>query len=168
MGAAITLDDEMRAHLARLADILIPPAPDQLSASEAGVHERWLDRVLGTRPDLREVLMRALAIARDMHAPVAIRLLGEQHSEEFEALGLVVSAAYFMNPRVRKRISYRGQRPRPILPDEAEYYLRGELLRPVIDRGAARSQRPAVGGSNDQVGPVDESETTGGADDERH
>jgi hypothetical protein len=40
-----------------------------------------------------------------------------------------------MNPKVRKRLRYPGQKASPPYPDEADYYLRDGLLDPVIERG---------------------------------
>jgi hypothetical protein len=45
-----------------------------------------------------------------------------------------------MSPKVRKRIGYPGQKPRPFFADEADYYLRDGLLAPVLERGPIYKQ----------------------------
>ena len=52
-----------RQTLAGLADVLVPAAGRMPSGSQAGVHERWLDRVLSARPDLAEPLTRLVRAA---------------------------------------------------------------------------------------------------------
>ena len=58
-------------------------------------------------------------------------------------LATVVSAAYYMNPKVRKLIGYPGQSQNPIYPDEAEYDLRDGLLDPVLRRYSATARWPS-------------------------
>jgi hypothetical protein len=120
---------EERAAFARLADELLPATGDLPAPSSLGVEAKWLDRALATRPDLEADLARALAsgsTARALHAddPAA-----------FFALGLMATGAYFLHPRVRRLISYPGQKPDPAADDESDYWLRDGLLDPVIERG---------------------------------
>jgi choline dehydrogenase-like flavoprotein len=107
-------------RLAALADALIPAAGELPSASEADPSGKWLDRALAARPDLATGFDRALG-ADDVAALV------EEDPEAFEALALIVSGAYYMNLKVRKRIGYPGQKSAPPYPDEADYYLEGLL-----------------------------------------
>src|SRR5205823_14248935 len=51
--------------------------------------------------------------------------LRETDAEAFAALAEIVSGAYYMNVKVRKRIGYPGQKSNPPFPDEADYYLEG-------------------------------------------
>lgn len=118
------LDPAQRAAVAALADELIPAADGLPSATEAKAHEKWLDRALAARPELAPLLERALAAGGDA------RRLREQDPEAFAALAELVSGAYYMNPKVRKRIGYPGQKSTPPYPDEAEYYLEGLLELP--------------------------------------
>jgi choline dehydrogenase-like flavoprotein len=107
-------------RLAALADALIPAAGELPSASGADPSGKWLDRALAARPDLASAFERALD-ADDLET------LAEADPEAFEALAVLVSGAYYMNLKVRKRIGYPGQKSSPPYPDEADYYLDGLL-----------------------------------------
>jgi choline dehydrogenase-like flavoprotein len=107
-------------RLAALADALIPAADGLPSASEADASGKWLERALAARPELAPAFERALA-ARD------VRTLADEDPEAFAALAEIVSGAYYMNVKVRKRIGYPGQKSNPPFPDEADYYLEGLL-----------------------------------------
>jgi hypothetical protein len=50
-----------------------------------------------------------------------------------------------MSPRVRKLLGYPGQTQRPILADEAEYFLPDDLLAPVRSRGVVYRSLHAEG-----------------------
>ena len=72
-------DARGRATFAGLADVLVPATGGMPSASEIGVHERWVDRVIAARPDLAGRLEALLAAAAgcDPGAEVA-RLQAEE------------------------------------------------------------------------------------------
>ncbi len=55
---------------------------------------------------------------------------------------LVVTAAYYLSPKVRRSIGYPGQRPHEVFPDQAEHDLRDGILDPVIARGPIWRQVP--------------------------
>ncbi len=102
------------------------------SASEADATGKWAERALAARPDLAAAFERALAAAD-------VESLQKNDSEAFAALGEIVSGAYYMNVKVRKRIGYPGQKSNPPFPDEADYYLEGllpERDEPLPDRRA--------------------------------
>lgn len=128
-------DADQRAVLAALADVLIPAAEGMPSASEANAHGKWLDRALAARRDLEPVLARVLAEARGRDPDEEVRRLDAEEPEAFAALMTLVAGAYTMNLKVRKRLGYPGQKHNPPFPDEAEYYLDGGLLDPVLERG---------------------------------
>jgi choline dehydrogenase-like flavoprotein len=106
--------------MAMLADVLIPRAGELPAASEADPSGKWLDRAREARPDLAPAFERALGFED------AARLR-EADPEAFGALTEIVSGAYYMNVKVRKRIGYPGQKSNPPFPDEADYYLEGLL-----------------------------------------
>jgi choline dehydrogenase-like flavoprotein len=106
------------SRLPPLADALIPAADGRPSASEADATGKWTERALAARPDLATAFERALGAAD-------VESLQKDDSEAFAALGEIVSGAYYMNVKVRKRIGYPGQKSNPPFPDEAEYYLDG-------------------------------------------
>lgn len=129
------LDEARRATLAALADVLVPAADGLPSASEADPAGKWLARALAARPDLVPALEAVLEAARGREPAEEARRLSEEDPAGFDALATIVSGAYYMNVKVRKRIGYPGQKPSPPYPDEAEYYLRDGLLDPVVARG---------------------------------
>ena len=154
------LSEEARQMLATLADILIPAAVPMPSASQSGVAGKWLDRVLDARPDLAEPLAELLEGARGRSAEAHVKALYERGAPEFEVLANVVSAAYYMNPKVRKLIGYPGQAQNPIYSDEAEYDLRDGLLDPVLRRFGAKVIWP-TGAVTAPPEPVPISRSTG-------
>lgn len=107
-------------RLPPLADALIPAGDGMPSASEADASGKWTERALAARPDLAAAFERALGSAD-------VETLQKDDSEAFAALGEIVSGAYYMNVKVRKRIGYPGQKSNPPFPDEADYYLEGLL-----------------------------------------
>ena len=149
---------EARATLAGLADVLVPAADGMPSASEIGVHERWVDRAIAARPDLAERLEAVLAVAagRDPEAEVA-RLQAEE-DEEFRMLLLVVTSAYYLSPKVKRLIRYPGQRAVEVFADQAEHDLRDGILDPVIARGSVWRAPPepaqAAGASGSETAKV--------------
>ena len=123
-------------HLDPLADALIPATDGMPSASEADSTGKWTERALAARPDLAPALERALAAAD-------VESLQKDDQEAFAALAEIVSGAYYMNVKVRKRIGYPGQKSNPPFPDEAEYYLEGllpEHEEPLPERQAIRAR----------------------------
>lgn len=134
-GRGPTLAAEQRQTLEVLADVLIPADGDMPSASEAGVGRKWVDRVLAARSDLHEALERVLREAKGREPDEELRRLEETDPVGLGTLQLVVAGAYYLNPRIRKLIGYPGQKAQPPYPDEADYYLAGGLVAPVIERG---------------------------------
>ncbi len=129
----MTFDDNERAILASLADVLIPAGDGFPSASGADVAGNGLDQVLASRPDLASALKSILAIARGRAAFEVVEELKKTEALLFAALAEFVPGAYFLNEQVRTRLKYHGQTARPI--DHRPDYLDDGLLRAVIDRG---------------------------------
>jgi hypothetical protein len=124
-----------RATLAGLADVLVPAAGGMPSASEVGVHERRLDRVLASRADLEEPLATIARAAAGRVPDAEVRRLHAEDEEGFGLLLTVVTAAYYGSPKVKRLIGYPGQRPHQVFPDQAEHDLRDGILDPVVARG---------------------------------
>jgi hypothetical protein len=141
----VEVDDQKRATLAALADVLIPNAEGMPAASEVDVQGKWLDRVLTARPDIASALIQVLADAQGIDPTAAVRRLQETDAVCFAALGLTATGAYYMSPKVRKLIGYPGQKPNAPYPDEAEFYLRDGLLDPVSKRGPIFRPTPRRG-----------------------
>jgi hypothetical protein len=126
-------DQDDRARLAALADVLIPASGEMPSASLAEVAGRWLDAVLAARPDLADGLRDVLDKARDREPHEAVAAFRSNEPSAFEALAEVVAGAYFMNPDVQQAIGYSGQHPREI--DPRPDYMEDGLLESVVRRG---------------------------------
>ena len=143
-STATEFDAKSRATLAALADVLVPEAEGMPAASRVQVQGKWLDRVIRVRPDLAPDLARVLGEARGRDPDAEVARLQADDPPGFAALALVVTGAYYLNPRIRKLIGYPGQKPNPPYPDEADYYLRDGLLDPVIQRGQIYRPTPAA------------------------
>jgi hypothetical protein len=133
--AVPALDDALRQRLAGFADVVIPGGAGLPPASGVDVHGKWIDRTLGARPDLAE-LVHAV-IARPGEPQAELEQLRKDDSDAFETFAYAIAASYLMSPRVRKLLGYPGATPKanPAYPDEAEYYLSDGILDPVLQRG---------------------------------
>jgi hypothetical protein len=104
--AEVLLGDEQRRQLAVVADVLVPRGDGMPSATEVGVHEALVDRVLRARADLAAPLARALAaLAGATASPAdltldAVAQLRTDDRAAHSTLLLVVASAYYMAPEV--------------------------------------------------------------------
>ena len=130
--ARTTLDPEECKVLAALGDALIPSDSGMPSASQAGVAEEWVDRVLETRPDMVEDLVSLLNEVGDQDPDTVVERLREQEGVWFDTLCEVVAGAYFLNPQVRDQVGYPGQQTLPI---ETSIEHLQQLTAPVVERG---------------------------------
>lgn len=126
------LTDEQRQIYSRMADLLIPDAEGQLSASQAEVPTVWIDKALGYRPDLVPAFNEAISVGSQHDAAEAIQLLNVENQVAFDALGVLTSGAYFLNPQVQQLIGYPGQVPTPAHDDTGNYI---DMLAEVVERG---------------------------------
>ncbi len=122
-----------RAVLAGLADVLIPAGDGMLSASAAGVAKEGLNQVLAAVPSLGPSLADVLARAEGRDPAEVVASLAKGDAAAYAILTEVVTAAYFMNPDVRKAVGYTGQGPTPL--DPRVDYMEDGLLESVIKRG---------------------------------
>ena len=129
----MSFNPDQRAVLAGLADVLIPAGDCMPSASDAAVAGLGLDQVLAAVPSLAASLADVLAWAKGREPGEVVANLARTDPSGYGVLTEVVTAAYFMNPDVRKAVGYAGQRPSPI--DPREEYLEDGLLESVIKRG---------------------------------
>jgi hypothetical protein len=133
------LTDKERAALAAIADVLIPAHREMPSFSLSGAHLAHTDRVLALRQELLPVLRAALShVNLDVSAEAMADRLNRDHPEAIGVIGVVASAAYYLDEEVRQKLGYPGQIQRPA-GDEEEYDYEA-LLQPVIGRG--RIYRP--------------------------
>ena len=129
----MSFDPSQRAVLAALADVLIPAGDGMPSASAAAVAEQGLNQVLAAVPSLGASLADVLASAKGREAAEVVARLARTDPAAYGILTEVVTAAYFMNPDVRKAVGYRGQGPSPL--DPRVDYMEDGLLESVIQRG---------------------------------
>jgi hypothetical protein len=129
----VTFDSAQRAVLAGLADVLIPAGDGMPSASAAAVAEHGLNQVLAAVPSLEASLADVLARAKDREPAEFIASLARTDPSAYGVLTEVVTAAYFMNPDVRKAVGYTGQGPSPL--DPRVDYMEDGLLESVVKRG---------------------------------
>ena len=147
------LDDQERAGLLALADVLIPDSPAGPRPSRIPAFERWLDRALAARRDAFDAVT---ALARELAGQSPERVLSEArrrsdaHDEAFGQLSAVVAGAYLMVPEVRRAIGYPGQAQRPPRFDESAEQIMDGILEAVVERGPVFRAAPA--GPSTQAG----------------
>ena len=129
----MSFDPAQRVVLAGLADVLIPAGDSMPSASAAAVAEAGLDQVLAAVPGLGASLADVLARAEGREPAEVVASLARTDPAAYGILTEVVTAAYFMNPDVRKAVGYAGQGLSPI--DPRVDYMEDGLLESVIKRG---------------------------------
>ncbi|MEM8664504.1 MAG: hypothetical protein AAGF49_10340, partial [Pseudomonadota bacterium] len=115
------VDSESRATFAAIADVLIPAAHGMPAASEVDVAGAPLDHALTLRPELGEAFRRGLATASGRDPEAAAEDLNAHDPEALSAIGLLASAIYYRDERVRALIGYPGQQSRPVVPEEGPH-----------------------------------------------
>lgn len=136
------ISTEHRARLRELADALIPAADGMPAASEVGVADGQLDRVLAARPDLSAPLRDALARAEGQLGAEWLARLADEDAPAYEALLLAVVGGYYTDRDVRRRLGYQGQEPLQVQPEIVPSYVEEGLLDGVLERGPIYRQVP--------------------------
>ena len=129
----MSFDPSQRAVLAGLADVLIPAGDGMPSASAGDVSGEGLNQVLAAVPSLGTSLADVLARAKGREPAEVVASLAQTDPAAYGILTEIVTAAYFMNPGVRRAVGYRGQGPSPL--DPRVDYMEDGLLESVIKRG---------------------------------
>lgn len=142
LETTVEFGEARRETFRGLADALVPESGDLPAAGAVGVSERWLDRAIGARPDLAARLASVLDEAAGSDPAVVLEELERSDPEGLHALTTIVTGAYYLSPKVRKRIGYPGQVANPPFPDEADYYLEDDILAPVLARPQAPLDHP--------------------------
>ena len=135
MTPVVLPSDEQIACLRRLGDALAPASEAMPSFSEADKSGRFLFRAFEALPHLARLTIAAGDGLGDSEPREYLERLSVEQPEMFSALHSTVVGAYLINRRVWRRLGYPGRKPRAVLDDEAEFYLEGGLLDPVIERG---------------------------------
>jgi hypothetical protein len=131
----VVLSDEQTASLRRLGDVLAPASETMPSFSEADKSGRFLLRAFEALPHLAPMAIAAADALGQADPRGYLERLSVEQPEMFSALHSTVVGAYLINRRVWRRLGYPGRKPTPVLDDEADFYLEGGLLDPVIARG---------------------------------
>jgi hypothetical protein len=127
--------DQQVANLRRLGDALAPASDAMPSFSEVDGSGRFLVRAFNALPHLGPVALAAADGLGEADPRDYLQRLAAEQPEMFTALHLILVGAYLINRRVWRRVGYPGRKPRPVLEDEADFYLEGGLLDQVIARG---------------------------------
>ena len=145
-GGQSGLTSDQRNVFRGIADVLIPSSTTMPSAGQVGVHGPVIDRLLDQRPDIRERFLRGLDACMGENPDSAARSLNETDPTALAAIGLLASAAYYMDEEVRRLIGYPGQSARPFDPLAMPNYVTNGQLRRVIDRGPIFRPTPTPAG----------------------
>ena len=131
----VTIDDDLRATLAGLADVLIPPGDDMPAGGEVVIGRDVLAAVIRIRPDLVDGLRELLATAKGEDPAGAVARLEAEDAAGFGLLTTVVAGGYFYDPGVREALDYHGQQAVPIVESDPPDYEANGLLAAVVARG---------------------------------
>jgi phage-related minor tail protein len=138
------LDDEERATITRVADVLVPAR----GAAPPASAEPGFWSALATALDARSDAFADVVDALHHLAPHAgeelwerLRALDAAHPSTFQALSTVVAGAWLLTPGVRARIGYHGQQSDKAGIEEAADELTSGVLDPVIDRDPEEGPR---------------------------
>jgi hypothetical protein len=140
------IDASHRDRLRAFADVLIPAAHDMPSASEVGVADGQLDRVLAVRPDLTEPLLRAIAQVDPGDHEGSLEHLVRDDAEAHDALLLAIVGGYYTDADVRRRLGYDGQVPTEVRPEIIPNYVEEGLIEPLLARGPVYREVPSGSG----------------------
>ncbi len=102
---------EQRRTFAALADVLVPAAHGMPAASDMGLADAPLDRVLRARADLAGPLR---ALLDEVAGQDPERVVVGADPARLELLLLVAGGAYTTEPRVKALLGYPGQQARTL------------------------------------------------------
>lgn len=131
----IGLTPSERLLLGTLADVLIPRSAEMPSGAEAEVATIYIDKVFDVRPDLLDTVRAGLAELPEQ-LPSSFTELSGLGLGSLRAVADAVTAAYFLNPEVARRVGYRKRSVIPIRFDEdlddlvGDVVARGPIYRP--------------------------------------
>jgi hypothetical protein len=118
-----------------VADVLLPEDDDLPSGAQVDPHGRFLRRSMQAVPRTAQQLPALLDRLDGNRLADDLAQLERDEPERFDELLTVIMGAYLTNRKVWKRLGYPGRRTAPALPDETEFYLRDDVLGPVLRRG---------------------------------
>lgn len=150
------VDDSHRDRLRVFADVLIPEAHGMPAASEVGVADGQLDRVLAVRDDLTAPLLRALAVVDPADHEGSLEVLQRDDAEAHDALLLVIVGGYYIDADVRRRLGYDGQVPTEVRPEIIPNYVEEGLIEPLLERGPVYREVPDGSGLTNRSSILDD------------
>lgn len=130
-----SLNDDERETIFELAETLIPPGHSGPSADEAGVSAQFLDEVLALRKDLFGKFQAIVEEARGRDPRKFCESLQRDRPADFNTLTFIIAGAYFLSPKVRDWLEYKGQIGEFQPGEMQSEYLEGGLLDQVRARG---------------------------------
>ncbi len=142
-SGAIDVAPEIRDRLRTFSDALIPAAHGMPAASEVGVADGQLDRVVRARPDLLEPMTQALASADPLDIDGSLARIQAADPVAYEALLMTIVGGYYTHPDIRTRLDYDGQQPVEVRAEIIPNYVEEGLIDPVLERGAIYRPIPA-------------------------
>ena len=128
---SVGITASVRRRINAVAASLIPAGEGMPSAAEVDTGGKLLDRVVALLPDLTGMLCRIFDA--DVENPE--EWLGELSAtdpESYRSLLLGITASYYLDSEVRRRIGYPGQPSTPVRANEMPQYVSEDLLEQVI------------------------------------
>jgi hypothetical protein len=126
------LTPEERQKVAAIADVLIPPSPKGLSASEAGIAGPLLDVLETHVPERLALLRRVIALEAGKTPAGALKALRGEDAAAYDSFCETIAALYFMAPNVREKVGFPGRLPKPARVEVTDLE---DLLLPVLEGG---------------------------------
>ncbi len=108
----MSLSETDRARLAEFARVMIPGGAGQPSAEEVDLANAPVADVLRIDPSRVGPVAAFLSLTGDIGTLGDVERLAQSDPDGFQALSVVLATAYFMHPKVRDAIGYRGQEAR--------------------------------------------------------
>ena len=124
------LDARQRQTLRAAQDWFVTPVDGFPSPARADPDERVLDLVLAEVEPLLTELADVLDAGNSADVGAWLQSLESDNPAGFDLVRLVCLGRYLSSPPVWDVLGYRGRRPAPIRPGEAEEYLDGLLEQP--------------------------------------
>ena len=126
------LSPKQTRTLIEMGDELIPAIDDVPAAGTLVAQTGAVRRVLSVRADLWAGLLRALQPGSG-NTRERVVALSQSDQAAWVALVTVVAGGYYLDTRVRTRIGYAGQVPRPEQPERLPQYMAEGLLDHLLD-----------------------------------
>ncbi len=127
--------NDFQAKIAWVADALIPSSTQfgMPSATEAGVLDRLLPRVLRERDDMAPSFFKALSCLPEDRPSDPLGMIRALGADDFYAISFLIAGAFFLDEAVTRKLGYPGQEALYETPDYDEIM---DTIERVQSRGA--------------------------------